>query len=133
MGRLPLVLLFPVLEQGNDRFHVGANLLFGPSFGGHVFDAEIDELLLAFVLERAVVVAPFAVVLVERAVQLAAEARIVQRHPAALADQCSGSAQQGVDGDIKKTREQFQRFDVRRRLARLPAGHRLPGHVELFG
>ena len=88
---------FPVLQVGHDGFHMGADLFGGPLLVCHVGDAEFDQLRRAGVTEFAAVVAPLAVVLVERAVRLLAGGGVLQRHAAALADQLPGRAQERID------------------------------------
>ena len=126
-------LFLPVLQPRHNGFHVRADLLSGPRFARHMLHAEVDELLQAGVLERTARVAPLAVVLVERAVRLAAENGVLQRHPAALTDELARRAQQCVDRNVKKLREQLQRLGIRRRFAGLPARDRLPRHKDALG
>lgn len=114
------ILFFPVLQLGHDGLHVSPDLFWGPLLAGHVGHAEIDQLLRAAVLEFAAGVAPFAIILIEGTVSLSAEGGVLQGHPAALADQLPGGAQQRVDGNVKKLGQQLQRFRVRRGLPRFP-------------
>ena len=58
--------------------------------------------------------------LIEEAVRLPADIAVRKRHPAALADKLSRWAEQRIDGNIEEFWEQFQGFDIRRRLARFP-------------
>ena len=96
-----VLFFFPVLQVGHDGFHMGADLFGGPLLVCHVGDAEVDQLRRAGVTEFAAVVAPLAVVLVERAVRLLAGGGVLQRHAAALADQLPGRAQERIDRDVK--------------------------------
>lgn len=80
---------------------MGADLLCGPAFVGHVFYAEINELLFAFVFEFPIGIAPLAIFLVEGTVRFFADGGIVKRHPAALADQLSRGAKQRIDRNVK--------------------------------
>ena len=91
-----------MFEVRDDRLHMGADLLRGPRFGRHVRDAEVDELLHALVGKGAAVVAPLAVVLVEGTVRLTAQGAVVERHAAALADELTRGAKQGIDGHVEK-------------------------------
>lgn len=124
--------LFPMLQVRHHGLHVGADLLRRPALAGHVRHAEVDELLLTGIRERAVGIAPFAVLLVEGAIRLPAGGGILQRHPAALADQLPRRAQQRVDGDIKQPGKLLQCLRIRRGLAVFPAGHRLSGDKQLL-
>ena len=78
------LIVFPVPEPGDDRFHVRAYLLGRPCLACHVLNAEVNELLRALIFKLAARVAPLAVFLIELAVRLGAYRRIVKRHSAAL-------------------------------------------------
>ena len=95
-------LLFPVLQIRDDGLHVRAYLLLRPGVACHVLHAELDQLLRARILERAVRVAPFAVFLVESTVRLSAGGGILERHAAALADQLPRGTEQRVDRNVIK-------------------------------
>ena len=124
--------LFPVIQFRQLGCKVGPDLLRRPGFIGHVPLQKIQQLLQAGVDEFPVGIAPLAVLLIEGAVWPPAEIGVLQGHAAALADQLPGRAQQSIDGDIKQLGEQLQRLCVGHRFAGLPAGDRLPGHVDLF-
>ena len=94
-----------------------ANLLGRPCLRGHVFCAEVDELFGAFVLELAVGIAPFAVVLVESAVRLAAGYGVLERHAAALTDVLPRRAEERVDGNVKQHGQALERLRVGERFA----------------
>ena len=65
---------------------ISPRLLRRPIFIRHMLHEETRELFKARVDKITVVVAPFAVFLVEFAVRLLADGRVVKRHTAALAD-----------------------------------------------
>lgn len=115
-----------MVQLRHDGFHVRPDLLGGPILIRHMLGAEVDQLLLAAVPERSAGIAPFAVFLVERAVRLMAGRGALKRHTAALADKLPRRPRQRIDGNVKNPGEPLERFRVRRRLAVLPAGHRLP-------
>ena len=116
-----------MLQLGNLIFEIGARLLGREGLARHVGDEKFDQLILIRVDKTAVGIAPFAVVLVERSVRLAAERGVVERHAAALADQLARGAEKGVDGDIEQLREQLERFGIGDGLSGFPAGDRLTG------
>ena len=82
----------------------------------------------------AVGVAPFAVVLVQGAVAVAAEHIVAfERHAAALADKLPRRAEKRVDGHIEQSGKQLERFGIRHRVTVFPARYRLPRDKQLFG
>lgn len=101
---------------------MGADLLRGPRFGRHVRDAEVDELPHALVGKGAAVVAPLAVVLVEGTVRLTAQGAVVERQAAALADELTRGAKQGIDGHVEKAGQQFFGGKTARVLPRVYSG-----------
>ena len=68
-----------MLQLGQLRLKVGARLLGRPILIGHVLHQKIGQRLQILIGKLPVGIAPFAVVLVERAIRLAAEQRILQR------------------------------------------------------
>ena len=83
----------------------------------HMRQQKIQQRILALVSEGPLRIAPLAVILVERAVRFAAHVPVFERHAAALADELPRRAEQRVDRDVKKAREQLQRLGVRDCLA----------------
>ena len=92
------------------------DLLRGPGLAREVRYAKVDKLLNAAILEFTVGVTPFAVVLIERAVRLAAGCAVLERHPAALADKAPRGTQQGIDRNIEEFGKLLERFQPRRCL-----------------
>ena len=115
-----LRLLFPMLQLGHNGLHMSPHLLRRPVCRCHVVYAEVDELLRTGIVKLAALVAPFAVFLIQGAVYLPAENTVLQRHPAALAEQLPGRTQQGVDGNVIKPGQQLQGFRVGSCFAVLP-------------
>ena len=136
----------PVAQLAEPRGIVGAQLLRRDALGGEMVGQKARQLLHGLICEPPVRVAPPAVILVERAVRLAADGRVVQRHAAALAEQLPRRAQQRVAGDLKEAGEQidavYERNDVKLRekegmqqgkgfLALSGLRSDLDGHVEI--
>ena len=86
----------------------------------HIFQQVVQQCLPALVNELAVGIAPLAVVLIQAAVRLPGGRFVLQRHPAALADEPAGRTQQRIDGNIKQPRKQLERFGIGLRFARFP-------------
>ena len=122
-----------MLQLGQLRLKVGARLLGRPILIGHVLHQKIGQRLQILIGKLPVGIAPLAVVLVERAVRLAAEQRILQRHAAALADQLARRAQQRVDRYVKQRGQELERVRIGHGFAVFPAGNRLTGNKYLFG
>ena len=108
-----------MLQLRHYGLHMSPHLLRRPVCRCHVVYAEIDELLRAGIVKLAALVAPLAVFLIQGAVYLPAENAVLQRHPAALAEQLPGRTQQGVDGNVIKPGQQLQGFRVGSGFARL--------------
>ena len=72
-----------------------------------MLNEEIRQFLKACVCEFSFGVAPLAIFLVERAVRLFADGRIVERHTAALANQLPRGAQKRIDRNVKELRQQL--------------------------
>ena len=98
-----------------------------------MLDTDLDEIVHIAVGIRSVGVAPFAVVRVGAAVLFAADNVLLQRHPAALADQRMRRIQQRIDRNTEQRRQQLECFRIRDSLAGFPAGDCLPCHEYLFG
>ena len=124
-----------MLQLGKVAVVKGASFGFGLVVRiGHVVDQEVQEGILALVGEFAIGIAPFAVVLVEAAVILAANHGIVgQRHATALTVKGLRRAQKGVDGDAEFTGEDFEQLGVGLRHSRFPATDGLPGDIDALG
>ena len=108
------------------------HLLRRPAFARHVLNAEVDQLLLTVIFEFAVCIAPFAVILIERAVGFPAHGPVLERHAAALTDQLSRRTQQRIDRNIEHPGKQLERLHIRRGLPFFPSRDRLTGHENLF-
>ena len=68
----------------------------------HLLYEEIEQQIFALIGELAIGIAPFAVVLVERAVGFVTDERIVgERHTATLANQCLRRTQERVDRHVE--------------------------------
>ena len=91
-----------MLERRQESRHVRAHLPGRPLLACHVLRTEVDELVHARIGEFSIGVAPFTVVLVDGSVRLTAERRLLERHPAALADQLPRRAQKRVDRHVKE-------------------------------
>lgn len=78
-----------------------------PRVTGHVVCEKIDELVDAVIGKVAIGVAPFAVGFIDAAIGLAAHGSILQRHAAALTNELSRAAEQGIDRDIVKFGKYF--------------------------
>ena len=127
-----LVIALPVIQRGQELLHIGAGLLLGEVLAHHVPDADVQQIVHAAVGIDSVGIAPFAVILVETAVVIPADDRVLQRHAAALADQAARLAEQRVDRHAEQPREQLQRLGIGHGLPVFPARDRLPGHKDLF-
>ena len=109
-------------------FQIAAGLLLRESFRHHLADADVNQVVHIAVGKRSVGIAPPAVVLIDRAVFFPAENRVLQRHPAALADQLPRRAEQGIDRHVEQAGKQLQRLGAGDRVPVFPPGNRLPGH-----
>ena len=89
--------------------------------GSYHAPEEIRELLKARVDKITVVVAPFAVFLVEFAARLLADGRVVKRHTAALANELPRRAEKRIYRHVKQLGKELQRLSIRHGIARLPA------------
>ena len=119
-------LFFPMVQFGKLFFEKSTRFLFRPLRGIGMFHQKIGQFFYRSVNEFSLFVTPFAVFFVEFAVRFFTDARIVQRHAAALADQCARTAQQSVDRNVEKFRKQFHRIGVGHGIAVFPARYRLP-------
>ena len=100
----------------------------------HVRKQKVQQRVLVGVGELAVGIAPLAVILVEVAVEFAANHRIVtEGHAAALAKKLARGTEQRIDGNVEFARKHLEHFGVRLRLAGFPAANCLSGHVDAFG
>ena len=96
-------------------------------------DEEVQQGVLASVRKFTVCAAPLAVLLVQAPVRLPAQQPVVvQRHPAALADELPRRAQERVDGYVELARQEPERVRAGLRLARLPAADRLSNPYHVF-
>ena len=87
---------------------LGIGLIVGV---GHVDEEEVKQGVFVIVGELAIGVAPFAIVLVERAVGFVADHRVVrQRHATALTIKGLRRTEQGVDGYAELFGEDFELF-----------------------
>ncbi len=93
----------PMLQLGKQGVVHFAALLLGAAFGiGEMRREEVYERLLRGVGESALRIAPFAVILIEGAVLLAADEAVLRKgHAAALAEELPRRAEKGVDGDLE--------------------------------
>ena len=123
--------LFPVFQLRHDSFHMRHTCSSGHS-SVHMLCTKIDQLFLTSIFELPVRIAPFTVLFIKIAIRLFADRRILQRHPAALADQLSRHSQKRVDRNIKHPRQQLECFRIGHGLPIFPARHRLSGHHHLF-
>ena len=89
-GRYSCLGLFPVIQFWQLSLEIGSDLLWGPGFIGHMAFQKIQQLFGARVNEFPIGIAPLAILLVEGAVRLPADAGVLQRHTTALADQLPG-------------------------------------------
>lgn len=123
-----------MLQLGEITVVKGASFGFGLIVRvGHVVDQEVQEGVFALVGELAIGIAPFAIVLVEAAIVLAADHGVVgQGHATALTVKGLRGAQQGIDGDTEFTGEDFEQLGVGLRHSRFPATDGLPGDIDTF-
>ena len=123
--------LTPMLQLRQMRVEQSAAVGVGLVVGvGHLFYEEIEKEVFALIGEFAVGVAPFAVILVERAVGLVTDERIVvERHSAALANQRLRRTQERVDGHIELLGESFEHFGVGLGFACLPTTYCLTADI----
>ena len=123
-----------MLQLGEITVVKGASFSFGLVVRvRHVVDQEVQEGVLALVGELAIGIAPFAVVLVEAAVVLAADHGVVgQGHATALTVKGLRRAQKGVDRYAEFTGQDLEQLGVGLRHARLPAADGLPGDIDTF-
>ena len=106
--------------------------LFRKVFICHMIYADIDQIIHIVIHIFSVRIAPFAVFFVEKTVPFLADALILQRHTAALANKLPGRAQKRVDGHIKELGKKLQGLGVGHSFAVFPTAHRLPGDKHLF-
>lgn len=100
---------------------------------GDVADEEVDERVLVLIDEIAVGVAPFAIVLVERAVGFVANHRIVrQGHTTALTVQRLRRAKQRVDRHAKLLRQHLQHLGIGLSFTIFPTANSLTGYIYPF-
>ena len=128
-----LFVAFPVVQRGQYLLQILTRLRLGKTLVCHILDADFDQIVHITVGIGPVRKAPFAVILVERSIRVAADERIIKRHAAALADQLARRAEQGVDRNVKKSGKQLQGFCVGDGFAVLPARNGLTGHIDFTG
>ena len=108
---------FPMIQFRQIFLKISPRLLRRPILIRHMLHEEIRKLFKARVDKITVVVAPFAVFLVERTVRLTAGYFVLERHTAALADVPARRAEKRIDGDVKERRQALERFRVGERFA----------------
>ena len=94
---------------------------------------EIQKIVLGYISELSVCVAPFAVVLVKGSVRLSADVLILGKgHSAALAEKLSRTSEQGVYGYVELTGKDLQGLIVGFCLTGLPAADGLSCNQNSF-
>ena len=93
---------FPILQLRQQLPQIGAHLLLCVGILRHIFHAHLNQILHIAVQIHPIGVAPFAVILIQKAVLFPADAVIRKRHAAALANQLSRRTEQCVDGHIEQ-------------------------------
>ena len=93
---------FPILQLRQQLPQIGAHLLLCVCILWHIFHAHLNQILHIAIQIYTIGVAPFAVILIQKAICFPADAVIRKRHAAALANQLSRRAKQCVDGHIEQ-------------------------------
>ncbi len=110
---------------------LGIGLIVGV---GHVDEEEVEQGVFVLVGELTIGVAPFAIVLVERAVGFVADHRVVrQRHATALTIKGLRRTEQGVDGYAELLGEDLELFGAGQGLSILPTADGLTRDMKALG
>ena len=103
---------FPIFQLRQQLPQIGAHLLLCVCILWHIFHAHLNQILHIAIQIYTIGVAPFAVILIQKAICFPADAVIRKRHAAALANQLSRRAKQCVDGHIEQLAAVMERYGI---------------------